>query len=232
MTFNVDKCVVMHVVYNNKHNSYKLGSNELKSSDKEKDLGITVDSTLKFSEQCSVAVKSANRILGLIKRTINSRSKEIIIKLYKALVRPKLEYCVQAWRPFLRKNIDSLERVQKRATKMVSECRGKNYESRLRSLNLISIEKRQTRGDLIQVFKLIKGFDNVDYSNFFQLTSNSRTRGHKFKICKGRSRLEIRKNFFSQRVVSEWNKLPSFVVEAESINSFKNKLDTHWKSVN
>ena len=230
MSFNVDKCKVIHVGYNNKCNKYRLGNTELKSADNEKDLGVIIDNTLKFSKQCSTAVKSANRTLGLIKRTIKNRRKDIIVKLYKALVRPKLEYCVQAWRPFLRKDLDSMERVQRRATKMITECRGLSYENRLEVLGLISIEARQTRGDLIQVFKLIKGVDNVDYREFFQLAVNSRTRGHSFKICKVRSRLEIRKNFFSQRVVNEWNELPSYVVEAESVNAFKNRLDNHWKN--
>ena len=231
MDFNVDKCSVMHVGYNNKHNKYKFGNAELKSIDKEKDLGVIMDNTLKFSEQCCTVVKGANRTLGLIKRTIKSRSKDIIVKLYKALVRPKLEYCVQAWRPFLRKDIDSMERVQRRVTKMIAECRGQSYESRLEALDLISIEDRQTRGDLIQVFKLIKGVDNVDYREYFELAENSRTRGHKFKIIKFRSKLEVRRNFFSQRVVNKWNELPQYVVEAESVNIFKNRLDIYWKNI-
>lgn len=231
MSFNVDKCVVMHVGSNNISNSYTLGNQKLKSSNKEKDLGVIMDSSLKFSEQCSVAVKSANRTLGLIKRTIKSRGKNVLVRLYKALVRPKLEYCVQSWRPFLRKDIDSLERVQRRATKMITECKGQSYESRLKTLGLISLEDRRTRGDLIQVFKLIKGIDNVEYSTLFQLADDSRTRGHKYKIIKVRSRLEIRRQFFSQRVVNEWNKLPSLVVEAETVNCFKNRLDSHWKAL-
>ena len=121
-------------------------------------------------------------------------------------------------------SVDSMARVQRRATKMITECKGQNYESRLQTLGLISIEKRQTRGDLIQVFKLIKGVDNVDYREFFQLADYSRTRGHSFKITKVRSRLEIRRNFFSQRVVNKWNELPQYVVEAESVNAFKNSL--------
>ena len=110
---------------------------------------------------------------------------------------------------------------------MISECKGKSYETRLKTLGLISLEERRTRGDLIQVFKLIKGFDNLDYRTFFHLSDNSKTRGHRFKITKVRSRLEIRKHFFSQRVVNEWNKLPSLVVEAESVNCFKNRLDSY-----
>ena len=81
------------------------------------------------------------------------------------------------------------------------------------------------------MFKYIKGIDNVDYKEFFQLTDNSRTRGHSFKIIKVRSRLEIRRNFFSQRVVNKWNELPQYVVEAESVNTFKNRLDSYWENV-
>ena len=105
--------VVLHVGSNNEKNSYRLGDQGLKSWKMEKDLGIIIDSTLKFSEQCSVAVKNANQTLGLIKRTVKSRDKIVISRLYTALVRPKLEYCIQAWRPFLRKDIDKLERVQR-----------------------------------------------------------------------------------------------------------------------
>jgi ribosome-associated toxin RatA of RatAB toxin-antitoxin module len=84
---------------------------------------------------------------------------------------------------------------------------------------------------LIQVFKLIKGIDNIDYKSFFQLAKNSRTRGHKYKIIKASSRLDIRKYFFSQRVVNVWNELPVNVVEAESLNCFKNRLDNYWSLI-
>ena len=129
--------------------------------------------------------------------------------------------------PFLKKDIDNLERVQRSATKIIVECKNQNYETRLKTLNLTNLEDRRIRGDLIQVFKLIKGIDNVDYRTLFKLADCSRTRGHKFKIVKVRSRLEIRKKLFSVRDVNEWNKLPSLVVEAESVNCFKNRLDKY-----
>lgn len=230
MQFNTDKCSVIHVGSGNSKHNYKLGDVVLRSSDSERDLGVIVDSSMKFSEQCNKAVKSANSTLGLIKRTIKNKKRAIIVKLYKALVRPKLEYCVQAWRPYLRKDIDSLEQVQHRATKMIIECRNQDYESRLVSTGLTTLEVRRDRGDLIELFKLIKGIDKVDYKKFFQLANNDRTRGHKYKIVKLRSRLEIRKHFFSQRVVNNWNSLPSYVVEAESVNSFKNRIDKYYKN--
>ena len=100
-----------------------------------------------------------------------------------------------------------------------------NYEQRLKFTGLPSLADRRVQGDLIEVFKIIKGFDKVNSNNFFQIKSDSKTRGHKYKMEKKRSRLEIRKNFFSQRIVNEWNSLPDYVIEAESINSFKNRYD-------
>ena len=173
-----------------------------------------------------MAIKTANATLGMIKRTIKSRSKNVILRLYKALVRPKLEYCVQAWRPYLAKDIDRIERVQHRATKMIKECKNMSYENRLVATGLTTLEDRRTRGDVIEVFKMVNGINKVDYQNYFHLADNNITRGHKFKLAKARSRLDIRKNYFSQRAVNVWNNLPASVVEAESVNSFKNRYDS------
>ena len=225
MKFNVDKCSVVHFGKHNVNHTYNLGNTDLKSSQRERDLGVIVDSSGKWAEQCNVAVKNANCTLGIIKRHIKSRRKDIMLKLYKSLVRPKLEYCVQAWCPYLKKDIENIERVQHRATRLIQECRDFSYENRLVSTGLIRLEKRRERGDLIEVFKLLKGLTNVDYRNFFQLVINSRTRGHSYKLVKSRSKLEIRSKFFSQRVINSWNSLSQHVVEAESVNSFKNRLD-------
>ena len=106
-----------------------------------------------------------------------------------------------------------------------SEFKGLSYEERLRRANLTSLEDRRTRGDLIQVFKLVKGLDRLDVLRFFQFASNNITRGHRYKLIKNRSKLDVRKYFFSQRIVDRWNGLPAFVVEAETLNTFKNRLD-------
>jgi hypothetical protein len=206
---------------------YSLCGSDLRDSINERDLGIIVDNSMKFSEQCNTAIKNANSTLGLIRRTIKCKSRNIITKLYKTLVRPKLEYCVQTWRPYLKKHIDNIEKVQHRATKMIEECRFLNYEDRLSQTGLTTLEERRTRGDLIEVFKMIKGLNKTDYTRFFTLATNNRTRGHRLKIVKNRSRLDIRKNFFSQRVVNDWNALPVVVVESESVNSFKNNYDKY-----
>ena len=136
-----------------------------------------------------------------------------------------MEYCVQAWRPYLKKNIDNLEKVQHRATKMIEEYKGLKYENRLVKTGLTTSEERRPRGDLIEAFKMIKGLNKTDSKRFFTIAHSSRTRG--LKIVKNRSRLDIRKNFFSQRVVNMWNELPEIMVEYESVNSVKNKYDKY-----
>jgi len=119
MQFNVDKCVVVHMGKKNQQHNYRLGNHNLKKASEERDLGVIMGNSGKFSEQCSAVMKSANCTLGMIKRHITCKSKNIIIRLYKALVRPKIEYCVQPWRPFLKKDIEKLERIQHGATKMI-----------------------------------------------------------------------------------------------------------------
>jgi ribonuclease P/MRP protein subunit RPP40 len=225
MSFNTDKCSVIHMGKNNKEAQYKMGGNEIKKSKKERDLGVIMDCTGKSSEQCVMAVKKANSVLGMIKRNIKFKSKEVIVRLYKSLVRPRLEFCVQAWSPHLRKDIDMLERVQRRATKLIEGYRDYGYEDRLQKTGLISLEKRRVRGDLIQTFKIMKGIDKVNYQDFFEVSNAGKTRGHSIKLAKKRSNRDIRKYFFSQRVINSWNGLTQEIVDADTINCFKNRLD-------
>ena len=94
MEFNVKKCKVMHIGNNNPNVVYEINGNSLDIVQKEKDLGVIVSNNLKVSDQCAAAVKTANRVLGLIRRTFMCRGKDIILRLYKSLVRPHLEYCM------------------------------------------------------------------------------------------------------------------------------------------
>ena len=133
---------------------------------KKKDLGVIIDQTLKSNSQCVAAANSANRTLGMINRTIVNKDSKILLKLYQSLVRPKLEYCVQAWRPYLQKDIDLLEKVQRRGTRMMSNDKSLSYYDRLKKFGLTTLETRRLRGDLIEVYKLFKGYDDVDFNVF------------------------------------------------------------------
>ena len=182
------------------YEEYKMGYAVLGRTTQEKDLGVTFSADMNVSEQY--------RILGLIRRTITYKEKQLIVPLYKAIVRPHLEYCIQAWRLYRKKDIDKLERIQRRATKMIPELRDLSYESRLSQRGLTTLETRRLRVDQIEVFKMVNGYVDVDRNIFFKLKEGSRTRGYKATLVKEQCRLDMRNYFFSQRVINEWN-LPS-----------------------
>ena len=194
MLFNFGKCKCLHTGHRNLNVNYKMGDTVLK----EKDLGVTISADMKVSEQCGIAASKGNQILGLIRRNITYKGKKLIIPLYKAIVRPHLEYCIQAWRPYRKKDIDTLERIQRRATKMIPELRDLSYEERLKECGLTTLETRRLRGDQIEVFKILNGYENIDRNMFFSLKKDSRTRGHEVKLVKDQCRLDIRKHSFSQ----------------------------------
>ena len=129
-----------------------------------------------------MTAKKANCVLDVIKRNIKCKNAAIIMRLYKSLVRPRLEYCIQAWSPYHKKDTEELERVQKRATKMVHGCGDLNYKDRLSLLKLPSLEERMVWWDLIETFKLLKGIAKLDYSIFFKLSVDSKVREHTNKI--------------------------------------------------
>ncbi|PKU49411.1 hypothetical protein llap_276 [Limosa lapponica baueri] len=208
--------------WGNPKHKYRLGGEWIESSPEEKNFGVLVDEKLNVSQQCALAVQKDNCILGCIKRSVASRSREVILPLCSALVRPHLEYCIQLWRSPHKKDTDLLERVQRRATKMIKGLEHLSYEDRLREF---SLEKRRLQGDLIAAFQYLKRAFRRDGEGLFIRECSDRTRGNCFKLKEGRFRLDIRKKFFTVRVVKHWNRLPREVVDAPSLEVFKARLD-------
>ena len=223
MCFNVDKCKVMHFGRTSPQYTYLMNQAVLQVTDCEKDLGVEIQSSLRQRFHIADKVKKANQILGMIRRTFSCRSQEILLPLYKSLVRPHLDYASPVWSPYHKEDIVLLEKVQRRFTRMISGLASKTYEERLSTLKLNTLETRRIRADLLEVFKMFHGHSRVDLQSLFVMDVSVR-RGHKFKLYKRRFRMDLRKHFFSQRVVNIWNSLPDRVVAAPSINTFKTYL--------
>lgn len=165
-------------------------------------------------------------MLSLIKISFKYLQPSVLAMLYKAFVRPLLEYCCSAWCPFYVKDTEVLEKVQRRMTRLLPEIRHLTYEERLQRFHLTTLKTRRLRYDLICVYRMLRGLMSVDQSLFF--TQSCRfSRSHSQKMFVKFSRLDIRHHFFSQRIVTVWNNLPKSCVEASNATSFKRNLDNY-----
>ena len=230
MPFNCGKCKVMHIGDRNPQANYSLQGSEIQSVDQEEDLGIIISKDLKFTKQSIKVEKKAQKLIGYIKRQFKYRNKEIVLQLYTALVRPHLEYAVQFWAPSLQKDINRLEAVQARATKLVPTLRHFGYQRRMDRLNLFDLQTRRLRGQLIETFKILKGITNVDYSNLFTLSANQ-TRSNGFKLELKRYKTTQCGNFLTYKIANTWNRLPADIVNSNTVDEFKKKLDKIIKTL-
>ena len=228
MPFNEDKCEVLQVGYHKDSHDYLMRGSKLNTVNQEKDLGVTIDSELKFKQQAARAISKANQILAVIRRSFCRIDAITLPILFKSLVRPHLEYGNVIWGPFSRGDQQSVERVQRRATRLVPELRDLAYPERLRLLKLPSLYYRRKRGDMIKVFQLIHGLVCIDSAQLLEIRTDTRTRGHPFKLVMPCATTRPRRNSFSVRVVKDWNGLPLEVVSSATLNLFKARLDKHW----
>lgn len=226
MKFNISKCKVMHLGRRNASLQYCMNGQSLEEVTSYRDLGVIMSSHLKVNEHCQEAYRKANRMLGLVKRTMEHRDPLVLVSLYKSLVRPHLEHCSPIWSPHFQKDKSLLEKVQHRFTRLFPELRSFSYNDRLKKLKLWTLEERRNRADLIELYKMSRGTASVPLQNFFTLApQHVPTRGHSWKLIKPHCSTDVRRFFFSVRVINKWNSLPQETVDASSVNMFKNQLD-------
>ena len=134
----------------------------METSEYEKDIGVIIHHSLRPSLQCSKAAKKANGVLAQLTRAVSYRDKDTFLHLFRTYVRPHLEYCQVAWSPWTQGDIETLEKIQRRAIGMVTNFRGHTYEEKLAEAGMVTLEKRRQRGDLLQAFRIMNGIDSVD----------------------------------------------------------------------
>ena len=231
LVYNASKCKVLHIGRPNRHHVYTLKGIAMEEVASEKDLGVHIDSDLKFRKQAAAAVSKAYQVMAVIRRSFQLLDKSTLPLLFKTLVRPHLEYGNIVWGPFNRTDQRRVERVQRRATKKVQELRHLPYQERLKALKMPSLYYRRRRGDMIAVYQLLHGGFDLDPRDFFNRAFARDTRGHQWRLVKPRAVSRIRRNAFSIRVINDWNNLPQTIVAAETLNQFKNRLDAHWTHI-
>ena len=234
MKLNKEKCYILHLGANNPHYTYELKGLELKAVNQHKDLGLIVSSDLKWATHIAQTVKRANSLIYLVQRAFSNTSVDMISKIYKSFIRPKLEYAHSIYCPYYVGDIELMERVQRRVTRMPLELRGVAYEERLEKFRLPTLRQRRLRGDLIETYKILSsGYsEEINLSSMYQHNTNEHLRGHSKKLSKEKCATLVRKNFLTNRVVYQWNALDEETISAPNINIFKNRLDQNLKDIN
>jgi ribonuclease P/MRP protein subunit RPP40 len=193
-----------------------------------KDLGVNIDSELHFKDHIYDKINKAYQMLGIIKRNFCDLDTFSFLMLYKSMVRSHIEYANVVWSPYKDYLIEDIERVQKRATKLVKGLRLLSYKERLINLHLPTLKFRRLRGDMIEVYKILSGVYDVHVCPTLLRSEEVRTRGNCLKLKTNRTKYDIRKYSFCNRIVKVWNSLPDEIVAVDSVNCFKNKLDLYW----
>ena len=193
----------------------------------EKDLGVHVTPDWKSEVHVAKVAAKANSMVGRINRSFEFMDIGMFKAIYPSMIRSHMKHAVQAWSPHLKKDINLLESVQRRVTKLVDSLRGSTYEQRKIALGLTSLEERRARGDLIEVFKIIHGFENIQRDKFFKLDREVHSRELKIYVPQVVNR---RNKFFDIRIINQWNELPPTLVDRQPIGTFKSGLDRYLDS--
>ena len=232
MFVNENKCRVVHYFGKVEQSyQYHLAGHSILPVENFRDLGVHFDSSLRFDKHVSEVTRKANYQLLCLRRNFRKFNLHSFIAIYKSTVRPILEYNSSVWYPLNKNDRARVEKIQQRATKLVPYLKHLPYENRLHRLGLSSLQFRRDRADIINTFRIIKGIDNINTSQFFTFNDTNRTRYHPHKLYPSLSKRKIGQHSFYSRVWKPWNDIPPKTFLTDDINKFKTRLaETNFQS--
>lgn len=228
LPLNIPKCRVLYLGNNNPKRPYFIDGVPLDGCLSHVDLGVVVSSDLSWSPHILHICNKAKQRLYMIQQCFRGGHPDVVAALYKAYIRPILEFAGPVWHPWLQRDAQMLEFLQRRVTRLPYGVQRPSYQDRLSIMCLDTFADRKHRGDMIVTFRALNGFFGSDLSHLFELNTNH-LRGHNLKLARERFHTRSRENFLSNRVFACWNQLTPDIVGAPSVNVFKNRFDV-WKS--
>jgi hypothetical protein len=225
LAFNVEKCVVMHYGSNNPKAEYKMGDLVLKETKQERDLGVHFSNDLKWKSHIEKCKAKANALIGMIRKTFLYIDAKMLRILYLTFIRPVIEFAVPVWSPSLKGDIDEIERIQHRVTRLIPAFKKIPYEERLEKLRITTLETRRKRGDLIQLFKIFNNYEKVNLINKPKFVPSGRTQENNMRYLRETTKSDTRHNFLTNRSANLWNNLSNKATHSENINNFKAEID-------
>ena len=233
--FNPEKCEVMRISHKqdkSKH-QYYLSDARLKCVDSYKDLGVIMSRDLSWSNHMNASVNKANKVLGLLKRTVGSKNREIFSILFRSLVRPILEYASPVWSPYLVKDKRAIESIQRRSSRIAlgQKRREMSYEERCELLGWSTLERRREYFSLVECYKTVFELNGLECRDYFEFCNNNTRSNNLFKIRMKSAKANAFKYSFFTRIIKEWNNLPHHLFGNDiNINKFKFNLKK-WMNI-
>ena len=227
---SIDKCGILIISRTQQQRNYFIRGTAIKHVESFTDLGVTRSQNAIYAGHYSNVIAKAAKATGVIRRAFRSRCKELMWPAFMHYVLPGLMYASQAWNPYLRINIDGIERIQRRFTKIIHGMNEMPYANRMNELQTLSLENRRTYMDLITVYKLIHNLLSCNMSDVGIELTQSITRANGCRLKQPLVVNRVHSQLFSSRVPPIWNKLPLHIVNCNSVSTFKRHIFKHLLS--
>jgi hypothetical protein len=224
LSLSIPKCTVFCYGKSNVVPKYKIGDQTLAIQSDVMDLGVLLSDNGKSSKHCLKVSKKGLQMVAIIFRNFRNRNQQFLLDMFHTYVLPSMSYNSSIWSPFLLKDIRRVERVLRTFTRKFPGLSTLSYPERLRELKLCSLEETRLKTDLVLTYKILHNLLPLSRGDFFELSQETRTRGHSLKLKIPRCQLDTTKSFFSNRVQKVWNSLPQAVVSSPSVPIFKSRL--------